>query len=285
MPEAIPDPISGPRRHPRMGITSPSPLREHSRSLSFKATQSPPASAIRRDPRRSRARARYTRSGRADALPLRSSRRTPRSARTTQQGPLAAHANLIDKAISTAERAATLAGRLLLYARRDDTSPEPVFVGRLLEDMRALLEFSLGTGINLVINAPAQAPPIFVERHRLELALMNLATNARDAMPNGGTFSISVSEETIAPDQDAPALKAGDYVRISVSDSGCGMNEATLARAVEPLFTTKKATRGTGLGLSMVKEFLEQSGGAWRLTSVEGLGTTVDIWLPQMAAT
>jgi signal transduction histidine kinase len=151
--------------------------------------------------------------------------------------------------------------------------------------MRPLLEFSLGERINCVVKAPAQAPPIFVERHRLELALMNLASNARDAMPNGGTFSVSVSEETVAPDQNAPALKAGDYVRISVSDSGCGMNEATLARAAEPLFTTKKATRGTGLGLSMVKEFVEQSGGAWRLTSVEGRGTTVDIWLPQMAAT
>ncbi len=191
------------------------------------------------------------------------------------------HANAVDGAIANAERAANLAGRLLLYARRGDSAPQRVCVPKLLEDMRELLDCSLGPGVDLVLDAPAASPDIFVEPHLLELALVNLGTNARDAMPRGGTFSVEVVEESVAGDQDAPGLKAGDYLRISASDTGCGMNEATLARAAEPLFTTKLGQNGTGLGLSMVRDFVVQSGGAMRLRSAEGKGTSVDLWLPR----
>jgi signal transduction histidine kinase len=191
------------------------------------------------------------------------------------------HANAIDGAIANAERAANLAGRLLLYARHGDVKSQLVSVPRHLESMRELLECLLGPGIDIVFNTPAALPDILIEPHLLELALVNLATNARDAMPKGGTFSVEVVEEIVAQDQDAPALKAGDYVRISASDTGCGMNELTLARATEPLFTTKAGQNGTGLGLSMIRDFVMQSGGAMRLQSAEAKGTSVDLWLPQ----
>lgn len=195
-----------------------------------------------------------------------------------------AHADAINGAIAAAERGANLAGRLLLYARREDAKPELVCVAEILEGMRDLLQFSLGPGIDCVLNAPAKARPISVQRHQLELALLNLATNARDAMPSGGTFSINVAEEQVALDQDAPALKAGDYIRISASDTGHGMDEATLARATQPLFTTKKGQGGTGLGLSMIRDFVAHSGGAVQLRSAKGGGTSVDLWLPQAPA-
>jgi signal transduction histidine kinase len=192
------------------------------------------------------------------------------------------HEHAIDGAIATAERAASLAGRLLLYARRKESKPQPICLPELLAGMAELFGYSLGPCINCVVNAPAKLPEIMVEPHLMELALVNLATNARDAMPSGGTFTIDVSEERVAQDQDAPALKAGSYVRLSVSDTGCGMNETTLKRAAEPLFTTKSSQNGTGLGLSMISEFVAQSGGAMRLRSVEGKGTSVDLWLPQL---
>ncbi len=193
-----------------------------------------------------------------------------------------AHEHAIDHAIATAERAAELAGRLLLYARRKDSEPQPVSLPELLQGMRELLEYSLGPGIDCVVNAPAGLPDVMVERHVLELALVNLATNARDAMPHGGTFTIDMAEERVAQERlDVPALRAGDYVRLSASDTGCGMDEKTLARATEPLFTTKASQNGTGLGLSMIRDFAIQSGGVMRLSSVEGKGTSVDLWLPR----
>jgi signal transduction histidine kinase len=194
-----------------------------------------------------------------------------------------AHEHAIDGAIATAERAASLAGRLLLYARRKESKPQPVCLTELLDGMAQLFRSSLGPCINCVVNMPAKLPKIMVEPHLLELALVNLATNARDAMPNGGVFTIDVSQERVTQDQDVPALKAGFYVRLSVSDTGCGMNETTLKRAAEPLFTTKLSEKGTGLGLSMISDFVAQSGGAMRLTSVEGKGASVDLWLPQLS--
>lgn len=193
-----------------------------------------------------------------------------------------AYEHAIDGAIATAERAASLAGRLLLYARRKESEPQPVSLSELLQGMRELLEHSLGPSIDTVVNAPAELPAIFAEPHLLELALVNLSTNARDAMPHGGTFTIDAAEERVAQeDRDVPALRTGDYVRLSASDTGYGMNEQTIARAIEPLFTTKDGQKGTGLGLSMVNDFVAQSGGAMRLRSVEGKGTSVDLWLPQ----
>jgi signal transduction histidine kinase len=193
-----------------------------------------------------------------------------------------AHEHAIDDAIATADRAAHLAGRLLLYARRKDSAPQPVSLPELLQGMRELLSYSLGPGIDCIMNAPAELPDAMVKEHLLELALINLTTNARDAMPRGGTFSIDVAEERVTEErQDVPVPQPGDYVRLSVSDTGCGMDEVTLARAAEPLFTTKEGQNGTGLGLAMIQDFALQSGGAMRLRSIEGKGTTIDLWLPQ----
>jgi signal transduction histidine kinase len=192
------------------------------------------------------------------------------------------HANAVDDAIASADRAANLAGRLLLYARRADSEPQRIRVQELFEGMRELLACSLGQGIDMNLDAPPGLPDILAEPHLLELALVNLATNARDAMPKGGTFSISLVKARIAGDLETPALKAGDYLRISASDTGCGMNEATVARATEPLFTTKVGQSGTGLGLSMIRDFITQAGGAMQLRSAEGKGTSVDIWLPAL---
>lgn len=195
-----------------------------------------------------------------------------------------AHEHTIDGAIATAERAANLAGRLLLYARRQDSTPRPVSLPTLLEGMRELLEYSLGPEIDCVFNAPTELSDVIADPNLLELALMNLATNARDAMPRGGAFCIEVVEERLEQDQQEPALRAGAYVRISASDTGCGMNEATLAQAAEPLFTTKAGQNGTGLGLSMIRDFVVNSGGALRIRSAEGKGACVDLWLPSAFA-
>jgi CheY-like chemotaxis protein len=120
-----------------------------------------------------------------------------------------------------------------------------------------------------------------VDLNQLELALLNLAVNARDAMPFGGSLSISAGAETFADAVPVPELSPGDYIRISVADSGVGMDETILAQAREPFFTTKGPGKGTGLGLSMVQGLAVQSGGALRLSSKPGQGTTVDLWLPR----
>ncbi|MFL5289135.1 MAG: ATP-binding protein [Rhodopila sp.] len=125
-------------------------------------------------------------------------------------------------------------------------------------------------------------PPLFADRGQLETVLVNLATNARDAMPSGGMLTFSARSETVAAGESHPAgLTAGAYVRISVADTGSGMNTAVLARVTEPFFTTKEPGKGTGLGLAMAKGFVEQSEGRLSIESVEGKGTVVHLWLPQ----
>jgi CheY-like chemotaxis protein len=120
-----------------------------------------------------------------------------------------------------------------------------------------------------------------VDSNQLELALLNLALNARDAMPSGGTLTILAAAEVIGQNPGDSALKAGEYVRVGVSDTGAGMDEATLAKATDPFFTTKGPGKGTGLGLSMVHGLAAQSGGQLRIVSTPGVGTTVELWLPR----
>jgi CheY-like chemotaxis protein len=131
----------------------------------------------------------------------------------------------------------------------------------------------------LRFDAPASLPPAKADPNQLELAILNLAVNARDAMPDGGTITISLDKATAAPG-DASELAVGDYLRIRVADTGTGMEEETLKRAVEPFFSTKELGKGTGLGLSMVHGLAMQSGGALRLSSAVGVGTTAELWLP-----
>jgi signal transduction histidine kinase len=186
---------------------------------------------------------------------------------------------LVDGAMQGADRGATLTKRMLAFARRQELRPETVDVPRLVDGMGEMLRRTLGPSIQIVTAYRPDLPPIRVDPNQLELALLNLALNARDAMPYGGRLAIggrSLASGEIAPKE----LKPGRYVCLTVSDTGAGMDEATLKRATEPFFTTKGAGKGTGLGLSMVHGVAAQSGGAMRITSQQGDGTTVELWLP-----
>jgi PAS domain S-box-containing protein len=190
---------------------------------------------------------------------------------------------LLDSAILGAERGASLTRRLLAFARRQELRPQAVDIPTLFEGMKELLQRSLGADIQVEFSIPASLPAVRVDASQLELALLNIAMNARDAMPFGGMLSISASAERFGADAPVQEMDAGEYVRISVADSGVGMDETILARAHEPFFTTKGPGRGAGLGLSMIHGLALQSGGALRLSSTLGQGTTVDLWLPKSA--
>jgi signal transduction histidine kinase/CheY-like chemotaxis protein len=187
---------------------------------------------------------------------------------------------LFDGAMQGARRGATLTQRLLAFARRQDLQPQAVDLAGLLDGMKTLLERSVGPRVVICIDArPATAPaPALIDPNQLELAILNLAVNARDAMPDGGTLTVTVDE---APVSVASGLPPGSYPHVSVRDTGTGMDEGTLARAVEPFFSTKGVGKGTGLGLSMVHGLAVQSGGAFKLSSVPGQGTLVELWLPK----
>jgi CheY-like chemotaxis protein len=150
--------------------------------------------------------------------------------------------------------------------------------------MEGLLERSLGPSVELIIRFDAGLPPVYTDANQLENALLNLAVNARDAMPDGGRVTIEGAAQTLPSVDSVLGLPAGDYVRLSLSDEGHGMDEATLARATEPFYTTKGIGKGTGLGLAMVHGLAEQSGGRLQLTSRVGEGTRADIWLRRASA-
>ncbi|HZH51540.1 MAG TPA: response regulator [Microvirga sp.] len=187
---------------------------------------------------------------------------------------------LLEGAIQGAQRGAALTQRLLAFSRRQDLTPQAVDVPQLVAGMTDLLSRSLGPSIEIVPRFPSNLPPVKVDPNQLEMALLNLAVNARDAMPISGTITISAASREIA-DGNELGLEPGSYVCISVSDTGMGMDPATLARAVEPFFTTKGIGKGTGLGLSMIHGLAVQSGGTLRLRSRVGVGTTAEVWLPQ----
>ena len=186
---------------------------------------------------------------------------------------------LVSSAVQAAERGATLTKRMLAFARRQDLRPEAVSVPHLVGSMVEMLRRSLGPAVEIETDFRAPLPLVRVDRNQLELALLNLAANARDAMDDGGALTIAARTESVAAGQ-MQGLVSGDYVCVSVVDDGCGMDEATLKRAAEPFFTTKGAGMGTGLGLSMVYGLAAQSGGAIRLHSHTGAGTKVELWLP-----
>ncbi|HEY0328440.1 MAG TPA: PAS domain S-box protein [Rhodopseudomonas sp.] len=188
---------------------------------------------------------------------------------------------LLDGALQGAERGATLTKRLLAFARRQELKLEAIEIQKLIPDMMDFLRQSLGPNINISIDIPPDVEPVKIDANQLELALMNLAVNARDAMPAGGALVITCRNAAAAASQRPPALPPGDYVCISVADTGEGMDQATLAKAMEPFFTTKGLGKGTGLGLSMVQGLTVQSGGALTMTSDVGKGTVVNLWLPR----
>jgi signal transduction histidine kinase/ActR/RegA family two-component response regulator len=188
---------------------------------------------------------------------------------------------LLEASLSAAERGGTLIQDLLTFARRKPMNPKAVDVSAVVDDVEKILTQTIGPSIRLAICTAPDLRPAWVDPNQLELAILNLALNARDAMPDGGRLQIAC-ENRRADADDAPGdLAIGDYVIVAVSDTGTGMSEATLAHAFEPFFTTKEAGRGSGLGLSMVQGFAAQSGGAAQITSSLGKGTTVELWLPQ----
>jgi signal transduction histidine kinase/ActR/RegA family two-component response regulator len=184
---------------------------------------------------------------------------------------------LVDGAISGAERGATLTKRMLAFARRQELKPAAVQLAALVEGMEDMLRRSLGPTITIEAAINKKLPCVRIDPHQLELALLNLALNARDAMPDGGRLTITAHRDDAA---GVAALPNGEYVCTVITDSGCGMDEQTLKRATEPFFTTKEVGKGTGLGLPMVHGLMAQSGGAMEMASQMGQGTCVRLWLP-----
>src|ERR1700692_3847249 len=187
---------------------------------------------------------------------------------------------LLQNAVQGAQRGAALTQRLLAFSRRQELKPEAVDVQQLVSGMKELLQRAVGHDVELRTQFQGTLPPALVDANQMELALLNVALNARDAMPNGGTLTISAAQHTQTVDGPDASLQPGDYLRIRITDTGVGMDEMTLAKATEPFFTTKGPGKGTGLGLSMVHGLAAQSGGLLRIDSQPNAGTTIELWLP-----
>jgi PAS domain S-box-containing protein len=186
---------------------------------------------------------------------------------------------LLQNAVLGAQRGAALTQRMLAFARRQELTVEAIDVPDLVRGMSELLQRSVGGTIEVEMRFPLALSNILTDANQLELALLNLVVNARDAMPNGGCITISAREYAVK-DAEMPSLKGGRYVCLSVKDTGTGMDERTMQKALEPFFTTKGVGKGTGLGLPMVLGVTEQSGGTLLLKSAQGNGTTAEMWLP-----
>jgi PAS domain S-box-containing protein len=193
-------------------------------------------------------------------------------------------AKQIDAALRAAHRGARLTEQLLAFSRRQHLRPEPVSVNLVLDGMNDLVARTIGPNIAVKTDLAAEVWPALADRTQLEIAVLNLAINARDAMPDGGTVFIGTAnvagDSAILP----PEIAGCDCIEVMVRDTGTGMSAETLARAVEPFFTTKESGKGSGLGLSQVYGLAQQSGGALRLESRFGEGTTVRIYLPRSPA-
>jgi PAS domain S-box-containing protein len=197
-------------------------------------------------------------------------------------------ARLLDAATKGAERGTTLTKRLLAFGRQQELTPRPIRAATLYEAVKPLLIRLLGPAVQIETDVPADVWTLRADADQLELALLNLAANARDAMQAGGRLRLSARNATVGLDGSAfialvprPMVPAGDHVVLAVSDTGIGMDDSALARAADPFFTTKGPGKGTGLGLSMVHGFAIQSGGALVLSSRPGAGTRVELWLPR----
>jgi len=185
---------------------------------------------------------------------------------------------LADAAIATARRGAELIRQLLAFARRQRLAPELIDMTAILESTARLLSPTLGETIRLELQAATDVWPVAIDVSQLESAILNLAVNARDAMPDGGALVIGLRNTVVAPGN--PEVAPGEYVMLSFSDTGTGMAPNVVARAFDPFFTTK-GNKGSGLGLSMVHGFVKQSGGHTSITSMPGRGTTICIYVPR----
>jgi signal transduction histidine kinase len=208
---------------------------------------------------------------------------------------------LLKNAIQGADRGKALTQRLLAFSRRQELKPQAVDLAQLVRGMEELLTRAVGLGIVFSSEFPDDLPPVLVDANQLELALLNVALNARDAMAAGGSVKITACAERVLDSAKArhfgngqakpppnsgaqgPSLPPGEYIRITIVDTGVGMDQVTLAKATEPFFTTKGPGKGTGLGLSMVQGMAAQSGGLLRIRSEPNAGTIVELWLPRAA--
>ena len=186
---------------------------------------------------------------------------------------------LLENAVQGAQRGSLLTKRMLAFARRQELEQQVVEIPELIRGMTDMLQRSLGPTIIIETHFPLVSKPVMGDANQLEMILLNLAVNARDAMPNGGQIVIATQEKVLRED-DGTRLKPGTYICLTVRDTGEGMDEETLRHAMEPFFTTKGPGKGTGLGLSMVHGVAEQSGGWFTLRSRKGEGTTAELWLP-----
>ena len=184
----------------------------------------------------------------------------------------------LDNAVKGAQRGAALTQRMLAFARRQELVSGPVDVAETVASMGGIFDRALGPGVLVTSRMPPSLPPALTDRAQLESALLNLAVNARDAMPAGGSIVVSARESVVSKGEGT--FKPGRYVVLAIKDEGEGMDEETLARATEPFFTTKGVGKGTGLGLSMVHGLAEQTGGRFILKSKRHEGTTAELWLP-----
>ena len=182
--------------------------------------------------------------------------------------------------LQAAERARTLVQRLLAFGRRQHLQPQDIDADSLMDSAVELAQRSLRPGIRLVLDMPEGLPAVHADPDQVVLAVLNLVVNARDAIEGVGNITLRVREDS---DPDEPGLRPGRYLRIDVCDDGCGMDEAVVARAAEPFFTTKPTGKGTGLGLASVQGLAVQSGGGFKLASTLGEGSTVSLWVPVSA--
>jgi PAS domain S-box-containing protein len=187
---------------------------------------------------------------------------------------------VIASALRSVERGAELTSKLLAFARRQHLSPRAVHPASLLGDLELLLRGTLGDNIRLQVDCAPDLPSTYADPSQLDSALVNLALNARDALPDGGHIVIDASERWIDPANAQPDLRPGHYIVFSVADDGHGMSADVLEHACEPFFTTKAIGRGSGLGLSMVYGFIKQSGGHLGIESAPGCGTRIELLLP-----
>ena len=190
------------------------------------------------------------------------------------------HLQVLAMTKRAAEQGSELVRQLLAFARRQRLQPDPVELSALREAVSNLLAHTLGGLVNVEWQVGKGVWTVFADRAQLELAVVNLIINARDAMPSGGTVTVTAENRDVQADE-LPGVAAGEYVRISVADTGTGISPEHLEKVLEPFFTTKEVGKGSGLGLSMVYGFAKQSNGAFRLESELGSGTRAELWLPR----
>jgi len=195
-------------------------------------------------------------------------------------GDRPASLEILASALRAVGRGAGLTRKLLAFAGRQRLNPQAIDPRKLLNELGPILDRTLGETITVEVDCADDLPNVFVDPGELDTAILNLALNARDAMPRGGTLQLSMRERTVGTDEGTLELAPGSYVAMTVSDTGLGMTPEVLARAFEPFFTTKEIGRGSGLGLSMVYGFVKQSGGHLAADSRLGYGTRIELLLP-----